>query len=132
MMPRLMSRRSLMAATVSMAVTMASRAVAHSADAAAALRGIEAKSGGKLGVCILDTSDGQHVGHRINERFGMCSSFKLPLAAVVLNDADHDRLRLDEVIPYTKTDVIERSPVAESRPFLRRLFATRIRLSWLT
>jgi beta-lactamase class A len=64
-------------------------------------------------VCILDTHGGGHIGHRINERFGMCSSFKLPLAAVVLNEADHGRLRLDEVIPYTKADVIGHAPIAE-------------------
>jgi beta-lactamase class A len=71
------------------------------------------KSGGKLGVCIFDTHSGLHVGHRIDERFGLCSSFKLPLAAVVLNEADHDRLRLDEVIPYSNADVIGHAPIAE-------------------
>ncbi len=103
-----------MAATVSMAIAMSSRVFARSPDTPAALRSIEARSGGKLGVCFVDTHDGQHVGHRIDERFGMCSSFKLPLAAVVLSDADHGRLRLDEVIPYTRADVIDHSPVAQS------------------
>jgi beta-lactamase class A len=108
-----LSRRSLIAVAVSTVATIASRGFGQSPDKLTALSKLEFKSGGKLGVCILDTQSGEHIGHRVDERFGMCSSFKLPLAAVVLNEADHDRLRLDEVIPYTKVDVIGHAPVAE-------------------
>lgn len=108
-----MSRRSVIAATASMVATIASRGFAQSPASLTGLGKLELKSGGKLGVYILDTHSGRHIGHRIDERFGMCSSFKLALAAVVLNEADHDRLRLDEVIPYTKADVIGHAPIAE-------------------
>jgi beta-lactamase class A len=108
-----MSRRGVIAAAASVVATLASRGFAQSAATLTALGKLESKSGGKLGVCILDTHSGAHIGHRIDERFGMCSSFKLPLAAVVLNEADYDRLRLDEVISYSKADLIGHAPVAE-------------------
>ena len=38
-------------------------------DVEAQLRQIEAASGGRLGVCILNTADGRRLGHRADERF---------------------------------------------------------------
>ena len=64
------SRRSVIAAGASVIVTMAGRGFGRAAGAPAALGKLESRSGGKLGVCILDTHDGQHIGHRIDERFG--------------------------------------------------------------
>jgi beta-lactamase class A len=74
----------------------------------------DATNGGRLGVAIVDTAYGGIVGHRLDERFGMCSTFKLPLAAAVLHKADKGELELDEVIPYTKTDMVFHAPVTET------------------
>ncbi len=52
------------------------------------LKALEKANGGRLGVCILDTSTGNLVGHRINERFGMCSTFKFALAAIMLKEIE--------------------------------------------
>jgi len=38
---------------------------------------IEKASGGRLGVALLDISTGAQAGHRHDERFPMCSTFKL-------------------------------------------------------
>src|SRR5262245_19813620 len=37
---------------------------------------IEVDSGGRLGVAVLDTGTGALAGHRLDERFPMCSTFK--------------------------------------------------------
>src|SRR5262245_60717536 len=37
----------------------------------------ERESGGRLGVAVLDTLTGAQAGHRADERFPMCSTFKL-------------------------------------------------------
>lgn len=87
---------------------------AQSPDVAASLAALESRSGGRLGVCILDTDSGRLVGHRLDERFAMCSTFKLPLAAVVLREADQGRLRLDEAVTITKADLVSYAPVVES------------------
>jgi beta-lactamase class A len=76
-----------------------------------ALQALEARHGGRLGVCMLDARRQRVTGHRLDERFAMCSTFKLPLAAVVLREADQGRLRLSEVLPYTQKDMLSYAPV---------------------
>lgn len=66
---------------------------------------------GRLGVCLLDTVSGEVVGTRLDEHFALCSTFKLPLAAALLREADHGRLDLDEVLPYTAHDLLPWAPV---------------------
>jgi len=41
----------------------------------------------------------------------MCSTFKLALAAVVLQQADQGRLKLDTALNYTQTDMVPHAPV---------------------
>lgn len=72
---------------------------------------LEAKAGGRLGVFVLDTGSGAATGHRAGERFGMCSTFKLPLAAAILNEADRGRLPLDRRISFTQADMVPYAPV---------------------
>ncbi len=79
--------------------------------AALALARLERTVGGRLGVAILDTSTGQMVGHRLDERFGMCSTFKLPLAAAILREVDQGRLRHDQWVPYGAADMIAHAPI---------------------
>jgi beta-lactamase class A len=47
------------------------------ADPDARLRELERRSGGRLGVAILDTQSGSRAAHRAADRFPMCSTFKL-------------------------------------------------------
>ncbi len=76
-----------------------------------ALRDLEQQSGGRLGFCMLDTGTGRAVGHRLDTRFAMCSTFKLPLAAWALHLADQGRLRLDEVLLLREADRVPHAPV---------------------
>ena len=52
---------------------------------------LERSAGGRLGVAVYSSDSGQELGHRLDERFGMCSTFKLPLAAVTLREIDRGR-----------------------------------------
>src|SRR4051812_32446824 len=45
---------------------------------------LEQKAGGRLGVAVLDSRTGKRFGHRIDERFALCSTFKFLAAAAVL------------------------------------------------
>ncbi|MDZ4776746.1 MAG: class A beta-lactamase [Alphaproteobacteria bacterium] len=72
---------------------------------------LEKKAGGRLGVFILDTATGLAQTHRGKEPFGMCSTFKLPLAGVVLREADAGRLDLAERLTYTQADMVNYAPV---------------------
>ncbi len=78
-----------------------------------ALAALERKVGGRLGVALLDTGSGQMVGHRLNERFGMCSTFKMPLAAAILREVDQGHLRHDQWVPYGAADAVAHAPVTQ-------------------
>jgi beta-lactamase class A len=97
-------------------------ALAFPADAWAAkakpvgelLAELEKRAGGRLGVCAIDTRFGGVIGHRLDERFALCSTFKLLLAAAVFERADQRKLPLDKLIAYGKADIVANSPACEA------------------
>lgn len=79
--------------------------------APANLKALESSFGGHLGFALLDTQTRTLVGHREDERFAMCSTFKLPLAALVLAAAERGELSLDTKLAITKADLVPHHPV---------------------
>lgn len=77
----------------------------------AAMAALETRAGGRLGAFILDTASGRMTGHRFEERFGMCSTFKLALAAAVLHRSDKRLLDLDALLVFGQADMVPNSPV---------------------
>ncbi|HZZ13665.1 MAG TPA: class A beta-lactamase [Paraburkholderia sp.] len=71
---------------------------------------IEARSGGRLGVAILDTASGFRASLRADERFPMCSTFKLLLASAVLTRKDHGEEDLERRIVFSAADLVPNSP----------------------
>jgi beta-lactamase class A len=71
---------------------------------------IEVESGGRLGVSILDTTSGLHAGLRTDERFPMCSTFKLLAAGLVLTRVDHGQEDLERRVVFSKSDLVPYSP----------------------
>jgi len=74
---------------------------------------LEGSAGGRLGVCFIDTFSGITAGHRLDERFGMCSTFKLLLAGLVLREVDAARLTLEQRVPFGPEDMVPYAPVTE-------------------
>ncbi|QSB44388.1 class A beta-lactamase [Tsuneonella flava] len=81
----------------------------------AKLRLIEVGSGGTLGVMLLNTADGQAIGHNSGERFAMCSTFKASLAALALDRAAKGALDLDKVLHWRESDLQSYAPFAKER-----------------
>jgi beta-lactamase class A len=79
-----------------------------------ALYALEARAGGRLGVAFLDGKLGLTAGHRRNERFTMCSTFKLSLAAAVLARIDAGTLRATLPVPLCERDVVGHSPAVKA------------------
>jgi beta-lactamase class A len=100
------ARRTLLAGTL-----LALPALAD--DVAKSLDELEARNGGRLGVAALDTAGGRRLGHRADERFPMCSTFKFLLAALVLARVDDGTERLDRRIVYSEKDLESYSPVTK-------------------
>lgn len=79
------------------------------------LAAIEAKSGGRLGVAIVDTASGARADHRGNERFPLCSTFKILAVSAVLKRAEAGREPLDRRIAIKRAELIAYSPVLKDR-----------------
>jgi beta-lactamase class A len=86
----------------------------HRFDAVAPLKALE-RGPARLGVCMLDTATGAYSGTRVHEHFALCSTFKLPLVAACLREADHGLLDLAEVLPYGRRDLLHWAPVTRFR-----------------
>lgn len=80
-------------------------------DIESRLAALERQHGGRLGVAIRDTGSGRRVAHRGDERFLMCSTFKLLLAAAVLERVDRGAETLDRRIVFGKDALLEWAPV---------------------
>jgi len=79
------------------------------------LQAIERRSGGRLGVAILDTGNGMSYGHRAGERFPMASTFKFLAAAFVLHRVDIGQEKLDRTIAVKASDLVDYSPATQPR-----------------
>jgi beta-lactamase class A len=91
----MLNRRELVMASAALA---AGPALAQSDSFAA----IERQHGGPLGVAALDTGSGRRLAHRANERFAMCSTFKLLLVGLVLHKIDAGVETLHRRVAYTE------------------------------
>ncbi len=74
---------------------------------------IEAASGGRLGVAMLDLRTGLHASHRGGERFPMCSTWKVLAVAAMLQRVDAGQERLDRRIRFDAHQLVSWSPVTE-------------------
>jgi len=80
-------------------------------DAESQLKALEKSSGGRLGVAILDTSTGARLSYRGDERFLICSTFKLLLVAAVMKRVDDGTERPDRSIVFDRAKILSWAPV---------------------
>jgi beta-lactamase class A len=76
---------------------------------------IERESGGRLGVAVLDTASRAQAGHHADDRFPMCSTFKLLACAAVLKRVDEGKEHLERRITFAASDVVVNSPITKDR-----------------
>jgi beta-lactamase class A len=114
----MLTRRGFAAfAIVSLIGARCGRAAAESSLNAldAAIEKIEAESGGRLGVAVLDTATGALAGHRIDERFPMCSTFKTLAVAAILARVDAGKEQLARRIAVEQKDILSYAPITKQR-----------------
>jgi len=75
---------------------------------------IEERTGARIGVAALDTGSGKRLDYRSEERFPMCSTFKLLAAGAVLKRTDEGQEKLDRFIRYDAKDILEYAPVTKA------------------
>jgi beta-lactamase class A len=72
---------------------------------------LESQTGGRIGVALLDSGNGQLFGHRFDEPFPMCSTFKVLAVAAVLSRVDQRREDLRRSVPINQADILKYAPV---------------------
>ncbi|OYQ28272.1 hypothetical protein CHU93_09150 [Sandarakinorhabdus cyanobacteriorum] len=80
-----------------------------------AIAAIEHAAGGPIGVSLIDTHTGARFSHRANDRFPLCSTFKLLLAARLLHGAETSLWQLGERLPIRREDMLNNAPFSETR-----------------
>lgn len=107
-----MDRRTFLAsagaAGACMTLPVASARSSMPAPALLDLAWLEARHGGRLGVFAMGPG---RVGWRVDERFAYASTFKLFLAACVLDRVQQGAERLDRAIPIREGDRVPHAPV---------------------
>jgi beta-lactamase class A len=121
---------------------IASAAAAFATDSSAAmgadraLKRIQQRIGGRLGVHVLDSQSGRRIGFDDNSRYAMASTFKLPLVAALLWQVDRKAFSLERAMPIAKSSLVLHSPEVEAKlatgadsMSIRELCAAAIKLS---
>ena len=76
---------------------------------------IEHAVGGRLGATLIDPGQGRTLGYRADERFPMCSTFKLLAAAAVLAKVDQGQESLERRVAVKGRQIVPHSPVTSPR-----------------
>jgi beta-lactamase class A len=75
---------------------------------------IERRIGGRVGVAALDTGRSAWLGHRMRERFAMCSTFKWLLAAQMLHMDMHMPGFREQQVRFGEGDLLDYAPAARA------------------
>ncbi|SHG65288.1 beta-lactamase class A [Kaistia soli DSM 19436] len=86
-----------------------------SGDLDSKLAEIEASLAARVGVAILDTGSKRHWLHRADERFPLCSTFKVLAAAAILRQVDSGTDSLSRRVIIRQGDLVDYSPVTQRR-----------------
>ncbi|MFL9813029.1 class A beta-lactamase [Stutzerimonas sp. VN223-3] len=118
-----MTRRCFLSATASLAVgsvCAASPLNGNTSDASqdSFIRKViqlEARLGARIGAVVRSPQINLHWAHRADERFPMCSTFKLLASGALLARVDRGQERLDHVVRFELADVVDYSPITQSQ-----------------
>jgi beta-lactamase class A len=75
---------------------------------------LEARTHSRLGLAVIDPSSDLQIEYRGQDRFLMCSTFKVLAVAAVLQRVDAKYERLDRFIRYTEKQLVAHSPITST------------------
>ena len=111
------TRRSILLSAAALPLLSACAAIGGQANASASARqqlnAIENSLDGRLGLFALDTASGQRLAYRADERFPMCSTFKLLLVSAMLKMSTQQPGLMQQVLSYRQSDLVDYSPITE-------------------
>jgi beta-lactamase class A len=107
----ILHRRTFIVGAITLAGCARTAPETQQAQSSLALLRTELGQRARLGVAALDTGTGRSLRFDADSRYAMCSTFKLPLAAAILAEADAGRLRLEDEIVFGEADLLDYAPV---------------------
>src|SRR3982751_3814019 len=75
---------------------------------------LEKRMGGRIGVEAMDVARNKRVEYHAQERFLMCSTFKVLAVAAVLKRVDEKKEKLDRFVPYDEAQLLAYAPVTRA------------------
>ncbi|WP_425452590.1 class A beta-lactamase [Methylobacterium radiodurans] len=101
---------------LALAATGPLQAAGPEAAPAARLAALAARVGGRVGVALRDTAIGETLlSLRAEERFPLCSTFKVLAAAAILARVERGAERLERALPLGPEDLQSYAPVARAK-----------------
>jgi beta-lactamase class A len=110
----MIDRRNFLLAGAALAGCVAARSAPDAVDPTFAAIEARLGPGGRLGLAALDTGSGRRLARRQDERFALCSTFKLALTAAILAEVDQGRRSLTDEIAFGEADLLENAPVVQA------------------
>ncbi|MEV0110218.1 class A beta-lactamase [Nocardia sp. NPDC050799] len=80
-------------------------------DLSNTLMTLQAKYNVLFGIAAVDTRGGRTFEWNADDRFAMCSTFKVYAVAAILRLAEREELDLNDKVPITRQDIVMSSPV---------------------
>jgi beta-lactamase class A len=104
----MLTRRALIATAALLPIA------ARAADSfEAKVAALEAEKGGRIGVVAYDNNTKRRIAYRADERFLMCSTFKLMLVAATLKRIEQGTEQAHRHISYTQADILGWAPITK-------------------
>jgi beta-lactamase class A len=75
------------------------------------LANLEKRAGGRIGLAAVDVATNKRIEYHADERFLMCSTFKVLAVAAVLKRVDEKKEKLDRFVRYGEGDLLSYAPV---------------------
>jgi len=113
MVKKSLRQLTLMAATIVPLLLGSVSVYAQTANVQQQLAELEQKSGGRLGVALINTADNSQILYRADERFAMCSTSKVMAAAAVLKKSETKPDLVNQRVEIKKSDMVNYNPIAE-------------------
>ena len=104
-------------AAVSAVFLVGSTVVAETSDdASSKFAALEARTKSRIGIAGVDVSTKRRVEYRGDERFLMCSTFKVLAVAAALKRVDERKEKLDRFVPYGEAQLLAYAPLRKALP----------------
>src|SRR5215212_3034702 len=75
---------------------------------------LEKRTGGRVGVAAVDIAKNTRIEYHADQRFLMCSTFKVPAVAAVLKRVEEKKEKLDRFVRYGEAQLLEYAPVTRA------------------